>query len=166
MTPSVFTLFKWGTLREVSADTRRFREREVPGNACEVELTSGGTIRVWRAEDGREYFCHGLTFGGTGAPGGAVSPYGNQVPIILSAHYERVPEGQAKAGDIVVWRGIDRNDVVHSAILTGPVVPAGKNHLDYTSRLRSKNGIRPEADVPLEELILEYGESYNTYRRK
>jgi hypothetical protein len=77
-----------------------------------------------------------------------------------------VSEVQAKAGDIVVWRGIDRDEVVHSAVLTDPVIPVGKNYLDYASRLRSKNGIRPEANLTLEELILEYGESYNPYRRK
>jgi hypothetical protein len=166
MASSRLPLFKWETLREVSADTRRLRDREILGSAWEVELISGETIRVWRAEDGREYYCHGLTFGGKEAPGGAASPYGNQVPTILHAHYELVPEAQAKGGDIVVWRGIDRNDVVHSAILTGPVVAAGKNYLDGTSRLQSKNGIRPEASLSLEELLLEYGESYNTYRRK
>jgi hypothetical protein len=64
MAPSVSTIFKWQTLREVAADTRRFREREFPGSAWEVELIGGGTIQVWRAEDGQEYFCHGLTFGG------------------------------------------------------------------------------------------------------
>jgi hypothetical protein len=166
MSPSLLTIFKWETLREVGPDTRRFREREVPGKACEVELISAEKIQVWRADDGRQHFCHGLTFGGKEAPGGVISPYGNEVPTILHAQYELVQEAHATAGDVLIWRGIDRNEVVHSAILTGPVVPAGKTYLDYASRLQSKNGMKPEANLTLEELILEYGESYNTYRRR
>ena len=61
---------------------------------------------------------------------------------------------------------MDRNEVVHSAILTDPVIAAHASYLDYASRLQSKNGIRPEANLTLEELILEYGESYNPYRRR
>jgi hypothetical protein len=38
--------------------------------------------------------------------------------------------------------------------------------LDYATRLQSKNGSKPEANFSLEELILEYGESYNSYRRR
>jgi hypothetical protein len=166
MSPAVLPIFRWETLQEVAPDTRRFREREVPGRAWQIELISGERIQVWRAEDGQQYFCHGLTFGGKEAPGGAISPYGNEVPTILRAHYELVLEVHATAGDILVWRGLDRNEVIHSAILTGPIVPAGKRFLDYASRLQSKNGIRPEANAMLEELLLEYGESYNTYRRK
>ena len=43
-----------------------FRVPPVPGTECEIELTSGDTIRVWRADDRVSYFCHGLTFGGKG----------------------------------------------------------------------------------------------------
>jgi hypothetical protein len=166
MSPPVFTLFEWETLHPVGPDTQQFREREVAGTAWEVELTTGEKIQVWRADDGREYFCHGLTFGGKDAPAGAVSPYGKEVPRILQAQYELIPEAQAKMADIVVWRGIEPTDVVHSAILTDPVVPVGQNYLDYQSRLQSKNGIRPEAKQSLAELILQYGESYNTYRKR
>jgi hypothetical protein len=160
-------IFKWDTLREAGPDTRRFEQGTVPGKACEVELTSGLRIRVWRADDGRQYFCHGLTFGGKEAPIGAVSPYGIEAPAILHSFYDLVGvEAQAKAGDILVWRGAGANDVIHSAILIDPVVASGKTFLDYSSRLQSKNGIKPEANLSLEELIFDYGESYNVYRRK
>jgi hypothetical protein len=160
------TIFKWDTLREVGSDTLRYQSGAIPGKIYEVELTSGPKVRVWASDDGLQYFCHGLTFGGKEAPGGAVSPYGKEVPTVLSGHYDAVPEVQAQPGDIVVWRGAGANDIVHSAILMEVVIAPGTNYLDYSTRVQSKNGNKPEANLTLEEIILEYGESYNTYRRK
>jgi hypothetical protein len=159
-------IFKWDTLREGGQETLRYETGAIPGKICEIELTSGQKVHVWRSDDGQQYFCHGLTFGGKEAPGGAISPYGKEVPTILSGHYDLVPEGQAKAGDILVWRGADASDIVHSAVLTDPFVAQDKNYLDYSTRLQSKNGSKPEANLTLEALIVDYGESYNTYRRK
>jgi len=136
----------------------------------EVELTSGHKINVFRADDGEFYFCHGLTFGGKEAPGGAVSPFsGEDVLTILENHYERVdPEVAAVAGDILVWRG-PGGETPHSAILTGPAITVGENLLWYGSLLRSQNGRLPEATLTLEQLVAgpgSYGESYIVYRRR
>jgi hypothetical protein len=160
------SIFKWETIREVGQETLRYKTGAIPGKVYEVELTSGPTVTVWRSDDGQQYFCHGLTFGGKAAPGGSISPYGTEVPTILREHYDPVPESEARPGDIVVFRGADANDIVHSAILTDPVVVQGKNHLDYSARLQSKNGNKPEANLTLEAIILEYGEAYNTYQRR
>ncbi len=157
-------VFNWGTLREIEPETLSYEE-SVPGKVFEVELTSGKSVQVWRAEDGEQYFCHGLSFGGKEAPGGPVSPFGSEVPTILREHYQSVPEEQVRAGDLLVWRG-DANEVKHSAVLTGPVIAPGKNHLDDAARLQTKNGIKPEANVSLGELINDYGEAYNTFRKK
>jgi hypothetical protein len=159
-------MFKWETLREVEPQPLRYGMMEIPGQTYEVELTKGSKVQVWRSDDGEQYFCHGLTFGGKEAPGGVVSPYGKEVPTILREYYEPVAEPLARAGDILVWRGLGADDVVHSAVLTDPVVAEGKSYLDYGSRLQSKNGIKPEANRTLEELLRDYGESYNMYRRK
>src|SRR5215813_1764419 len=122
--PQYGPLFKWQTMRAVHPHTLRYKGiPPIPGEIFEVELTSGHKVRVWRGEDGAHYFCHGLTFGGKEAPGGIVSPWGEDVPIILQNHYNLVEaEAQAKAGDILVWRGIEANDVIHTAILTDPVL--------------------------------------------
>ena len=157
-------IFKWDTLREVGSETLRYESGPIPGKVYEIELTSGPIVRVWGSDDRQQYFCHGLTFGGKDAPGGAVSPYGTEIPTILRGNYDAVPESQALPGDILVWRGTDANDVVHSAILTDPVVVGGLDYLDYSTKLRSKNGNKPEATLTLEEIILEYGEAYNIYR--
>jgi hypothetical protein len=159
-------IFKWDTMREIGQDNLQYQSGTILGKVFEVELTSGLQVTVWRSEDGQQYFCHGLTFGGKQAPGGAVSPYGKEIPTILREHYVPVLESEARPGDILVFRGTDANDVVHSAIITSPVIAPGENYLDYSTRVQSKNAIRPEANLSLEAIILEYGESYNTYRRR
>jgi hypothetical protein len=142
----------------------------VLGKTFEVELTSGPKVKVFRADDGQFYFCHGLTFGGKEAPGGAVSPFsGQDVRTILDNHFRLVdPESAAIPGDIMVWKG-PGGETPHSAILTNPVVPPSHNSLDYNSVLRTKNGKLPETTMTLEKLVdgpESYGESYNVYRRK
>jgi hypothetical protein len=159
-------IFKWDTLREIGRETLPYQAGAIAGKVYEVELTSGPVVTVWRSDDGQQYFCHGLTFGGKEAPGGVISPYGKEVPTILRGHYDLVPESQASSGDILVFHGADANEVVHSAVLTSPVIAQGQNYLDYSTRLQSKNGSRPEANLSLEAIILEYGESYNIYRRR
>ena len=77
-----------------------------------------------------------------------------------------VPEGQASVGDILIWRGLAPETTPHSAVLTEPVVIPGQHYLDETSRLRSKNGMLPEAELTLADLFGRYGESYNVYRRR
>ena len=136
----------------------------------EVELVSGNRIRVFRADDGVSYFCHGLTFGGKDAPGGDVSPYsGAAVKTILDDFFVLiVPEANVVASDIVVWQNADK-EATHTAILLRPVIDPTTDRLDYASLLRSKNGRLPELDVTLESLVFGeegYGESYRIFRRR
>jgi hypothetical protein len=159
-------LFKWETLREIGPHDLGYAP-PVPGKMCEVELTSGATVQAWRADDGQQYFCHGLTFGGKDAPGGPISPFtGRAVETILEHHYEPVPEAEAKPGDILVWRGVAPDTTPHSAVLTDMIIVAGKTYLDDATRLQSKNGMLPEQNLPLRGLIRDYGESYNVFRRR
>jgi hypothetical protein len=160
-------IFKWETLKEIGSHELQYLERTVLGTIFEIELTSAHTVRVWRAADGQEYFCHGLTFGGKAAPGGVLSPLGDHVPAILRYHYQTIPDAQAITGDIIVWRGIEASDVVHSAILVEPILSPAQNALDYSAKLRTKNGILAETTMTLGQLIENfYGESYSVYRRK
>lgn len=53
-------LFKWETMKEVGPHALHYQDRAVPGKIVEVQLTSGDQVRVWRADNGQEYFCHGL----------------------------------------------------------------------------------------------------------
>ncbi len=161
------SIFKWDTIQEIATDPIQHGSGVVPGKMCEVELISGKIIRAWRSNDGREYCCHGLTFGGKESPAGILSPYtGQPVEMILREHYRLIPEDQARPGDILVWRGLPPETTPHSAILTDPVVPRGKHYLDDTTRRQTKNGLRPEANQTLKEIVEIYGESYNVYRRR
>jgi len=162
-------IFKWETLHEVGPRTLRYEE-PVQGNVFEVELTSGPKVQVFRAEDGRFYFCHGLTFGGKQAPGGAVSPFsGRDVRTILDNHYWFVDrQSAAVRGDILVWSGLG-DDTPHSAILLDPVVRQGQDDLDGASLLHTKNGRLPEAEMTLERLTGDessYGDSFAIFRRR
>ncbi len=160
-------IFKWDTIKEIGSDDLRHVGGTVTGKTCEIELVSGKTIQVWRSDDGQSYFCHGLTFGGKGAPGGIITPYtGKSVEVILQEHYRMIPEAHAQAGDILVWRGLAPETTPHSAVLTAPVVVQGKSYLDDSTGLRTKNGLSPEASMTLAELIQLYGESYNAYTRR
>jgi len=160
-------IFRWETIEEVGSFELKYQGWLVPGKILELELTSGGKVRVWRADNGQEYFCHGLTFGGKDGPNGAISPHGEHVPTILRGHYEAISAAEALAGDILVWRGASADDVVHSATLTDPIVSPRGNDLDYTAKLQTKNGILPETNMTLGRLVENlYGESYRVYRRK
>lgn len=161
-------LFKWETSRALGPHTLQY-EQPIQGTIFEVELTSGPKVQVFRADDRRFYFCHGLTFGGKLAPGGAVSPFsGKDVRTILDRHYQPVaPEAGAVKGDILVWRGLG-DETPHSAILIEPVVAPGKDYLDYASKVLTKNGRLPEMEMTLGRLTgdeFAYGDSFNVYRR-
>jgi hypothetical protein len=165
MTPA---LFRWETLRIIEPCELRFRE-PVRGVTLEVELVTRNTVRVFRADDGEFYFCHGLTFGGKDAPGGAISPFsGAAVATILDEMFVAVAEGDADEGDILVWRDTD-GYAIHSAALVKAIKTGKADRLDYRSTLRSKNGALPEREMTLDELVMDdeaYGESYSVYRRK
>jgi hypothetical protein len=162
-------IFKWETMGEVGPLTLLYEE-PVHGRIVEVELTGGPKVRAFRAADGEFYFCHGLTFGGKQAPGGAVSPFsGKDVRTILADHYRLVdPESGAVPGDILVWKGLG-DDTPHSAILTEPVVQPGKNYLEDSSKVQTKDGRLPETEMTLERLTgdeFTYGDSFAVFRRK
>jgi len=171
MSATVPTLFQWSTLRDVGTLVLNYRP-PVPGRLMEVELTvlPGTWIRVWQADNAKDYFCHGLTFGGKHCPSGPISPMsGAPVELILSACYDEVnPESAASVSDVLIWRDAGLMGTPHSAILLSPVVNFNFEvaQLDYSSILRTKNGMLAEANATLEDLVNVYGEMYNIYRRR
>ncbi len=161
------SIFNWDSIKEIGPNHLQHQGPVVLGKRCEIELLTGNTVQVWRSDDGQQYFCHGLTFGGQAAPGGVISPYtGQPVETILQEYYQMIPEAQARVDDLLVWRGIAPETAPHSAVLTGPVITQGKSYLADTTRLQTKNGLSPEDNMTLEQLIGIYGEAYNTYRRR
>jgi hypothetical protein len=161
-------LFEWETLQEAGRLDLQYQGKTVPGKVYDIQLTSGPVVRVWRSEDCQQYFCHGLTFGGKQAPGGPVSPFtGKSVETLLEWHYDIIAEEQARPGDILVWRGPTPETTPHSAVLTDARLDPRQSYLDETAtRLQTKNGLSPEANLSLGQLISIYGESYNVYRKR
>jgi hypothetical protein len=158
-------IFRWDTLKVIGPHDLGYRP-PVPGMMMEVMLTSGVAVRVWRSSDARQYFCNGLAFGGKDAPGGPFSPYtGMPVETILREYYASIPEAEARAGDILVWRGIEPETTPHSAVLIEVSRLPDRGDLHESSRLASKNGMLPEGVFTLEELWAIYGESYGVYRQ-
>jgi hypothetical protein len=163
------SIFRWETMLEAGPWTLDY-EQPVHGKVFQVQLTSGHNVRVFRADDAQFYFCHGLTFGGKDAPGGAVSPFsGKDVQVILDNHFRPIDlESGAVPGDILVWHGLSE-DTPHSGVLTQPVVRKGKSYLDYSSKVRTKNGRMREQEMTLERLTGDefiYGDSFAVFRRK
>lgn len=161
------SIFRWDTLIAVRRHDLLFQGRSVTGTMYEVSLMSGRVVSVWRSVDGNQFFCHGLTFGGKEASGGIASPYtGWPIETILADYYDMIAESAANLGDVVVWRGNAPETTPHSAILTHVVVGTADRLLAYSARLQTKNGLMPEANMSLDELVALYGEAYQIYRRR
>ncbi len=163
------SIFRWETLRVIRPRVLRYKE-PVHGFQLEVELITGSRIEVFRSDDGQFFFCHGLTFGGKDAPGGAISPFsGSDVAKILSDFFVRIePETAAVEGDKAIWHDADGSPM-HSAILTKRIVTEGENRLDELAEFRTKNGKFPETTETLRKLTdgpESYGEAYFIYRHR
>src|SRR4051812_29216865 len=92
-------MFKWDAMQEIGPQALKYQDRTVSGKVFEIELSSGEKVRVWRADNGEDYFCHGLTFGGKEAPGGIISPLSDHVPKILREQYQEISSADATPGD-------------------------------------------------------------------
>lgn len=103
---------------------------------------------MWKG-DGGEYFCHGLTLGGS-----TYSVWsGTGVKTVLedAGYGSHAVNGEIKVGDIVTWTGYK-----HSAIIKEVKLNAnGTIDLDKT-KLESKNGQRPVATQTFQQVIDEY----------
>jgi hypothetical protein len=96
----------------------------------------------------------------TAGVGGRAAPNKSRCPPF------RLAESEARPGDILVWRGVAPDSTPHSAVLTDPVITPGMGSLDEATRLQSKNGMLPEQNLALGQLIQDYGEAYNVFRRR
>jgi RHS repeat-associated protein len=121
------------------------------------------------------YFCHGLAFGGSKIQP-PISPVGASVDTILknSGRWQKVELAERKdlvKGDIIVWRAVEKtgeipkNGVVHSALIESTAfLDKKEERLDINKvRLRSKNGLGPDAIQTMSEVDAMYGKK-NSYR--
>ncbi len=169
MNPLVSTdLFRWDTLRVVGPQSLWY-PLNVSGSIVEAELVDrpGTWISAWKPDDGVTYFCHGLTFGGSQAPGGPVSPISsNSIQTIVGASFREIGnESLARPGDIVVWTDPITGVVNHSAIVFDVRIDRIRNCLDLDAEFLSKEGIDPLRIVNLDEMSQTYGGMYKVYLR-
>ena len=74
--------------------------------------------------------------------------------------------GTSFPGDVVVWDSPDPYQTTpHSGIINRVEFEPDGTRLGYESLIQSKNGLAPEAELPFEQLILRYGETFAVYRR-
>ena len=134
----------------------------------EIELTTGSLIRVWRLRMASTTSATVCLSAERKPPAAQLSPFtGLPVETILRDYFVPIlNETLALPGDVLVWRGLAPETTPHSAILTRPVVARQRRCLDEgATRLQTKNGLTPETNLSLEQLIGIYGESYNIFRR-
>jgi hypothetical protein len=121
-------------------------------------------------------WCHGLSFGGADLPNGPRMSIlsGDSVTVLRTQLYRRIVEGDARVGDVMVWRPLQQNP--HSAVLTHVVLEAdGLSMSRVLTRLQTKNGVLlPEMNMSLDELMhghpqllpAGYGPNAHPYRRR
>ena len=133
-------LIRWETAEPLGTEV-------AAGRLYRVRLAGNRWITVMRTivqdqEDAR-YWCHGFSFGGNLAAGGPFSPDGASARAIVGTGCQRIAQGDAQVGDIVLW--FNERGVSHSAVLTQVLVQSGspffQDYLDLDRTLLSSKDI-------------------------
>ena len=132
---------KWISAKDTGADSFPWGSPGPKGDVFKVETDAGTKVDAWRPHDGKTYWCHGFTFGGSAATNGPFSLWGSDVPTVLNDDgWQRNFGCMAQRRDILVFR--DQN-VAHTGIIDSKVAPSAR--VDETaSTLDSKWGKLPQ----------------------
>src|ERR1051326_2773099 len=102
------------------------RERgEMKVDILQGATDKGRAIQFWKSQTTSDYWCHGWTFDGYNAAGGAFSPFGYEdyelgvfhdsvTPILQDEGWTRICCSQAKKGDIIAYYHGFFREIVHS----------------------------------------------------
>lgn len=139
--PQTLRPLRWSTARDTGQDSYPWGTGP-KGDVYDLETDAGNRIPAWKPHNGRTYWCHGFTFGGSSAPGGPFSFFGQHVPQILAddgwqREFSCVAQPQHS---ILVFSG---NHVAHSGIVQSAVEPSGVID-ERASMLDSKWGQAPQ----------------------
>ena len=121
-----------------------------------METDRGTRIDAWKPHDNVTYWCHGYTFGGSSAPNGPFSIWGNEVPIVLRDD-GWVPTFSclSASDDILVFA---RNNVAHSGIIYSYYNKPNEVSPDENrSRLDSKWGAQSQNKKSWAKNAAQYG---------
>ncbi len=133
------------------------------GQLLDAKTDAGTTITTWRPDDGRTYWCHGYTFGGSTAKGGPYSVFGDTVPTILTDDgWQQSYSCMTRPGDILVFSdAADRTQ--HTGIVRRMVATAGQVD-EAQSTLESKWGMAALNTSSWETNVKQYGR-YRCYSK-
>lgn len=132
---------KWSSAKDTGADSFPWGSPGPLGDVFKVETDAGTKVDAWKPHDGKTFWCHGFTFGGSAASNGPFSLWGADVPTVLNDDGWRHTYGcMAQRSDILVFA--DQN-VAHSGIIESKVAPSGRVD-ENASTLDSKWGQLPQ----------------------
>jgi hypothetical protein len=140
------------------------------GDNYRLETDAGTPLAAWVAygnqPEADRYWCHGHSLG-TFASWGYSVYSGSSMGNVIHDEYQRVPDDQARAGDLAVWVTMpDGRGFGHSARITRPVL-AGSSLDPAQTQLSSKNGRNPLANMTLQQVIdVGYGAGVGVFRRR
>ncbi len=153
----------WSPNVDSGKKSRPWGSRGPNGKVLRATTDAGTPIDIWKPDDGQTYWCHGFTFGGTTAPGGPYSLWGQDVPTVLrdDGWQPQVDSCAARPGDILVLEG--NQPVTHSGIV-GSVTGSGGGVDESASILESKWGSGPQTTTSWEANAVAYG-MYRCYSK-
>ncbi|MCP4428763.1 MAG: DUF4157 domain-containing protein [Chloroflexi bacterium] len=153
----------WHPNRDTGSDTAPWSSLSYTGDVLEVRTDRGVSIDAWRPHDGRTYWCHGYTFGGSTARGGPYSIWGSSVPTVLNDDgWQRSHSCMSGNGDILVFYD-DHGRVLHSGIIRTVSAPGGRVD-ERASTLESKWGPGSHNTKTWLQNVAQYGR-YRSYSR-
>ncbi|HEX6201885.1 MAG TPA: DUF4157 domain-containing protein [Thermoanaerobaculia bacterium] len=154
----------WTSARDTGRDAAPWPSLPYTGDVMAVRTDAGTPIPAWRPHDGRTYWCHGYTFGGSTAAGGPYSLWGSDVPTVLrdDGWTHQVHSCVTQPADILVfWQG---SQLMHSGIARTVREPGGVVD-EAASTLESKWGAGSHNTSSWERNATTYGR-YRVYSKQ
>jgi hypothetical protein len=157
-------LVRWTSNTDTGRDSRPWGAGSPNGDVLSSSTDAGTAINIWRPHDGVTYWCHGYTFGGSGARGGPFSTWGQYVPQILQDEgWQPTYSCMAEPRDILIFYD-DQNRVLHSGIIRNVVSSSGIVD-EGRSTLESKWGYSSHNTKSWLENARQYG-GYKAYSKQ
>lgn len=132
----------WSPNKPTGKVSHPWGSRGPAGKVFTAATDAGTPLDIWRPNNGKTYWCHGYTFGGSTARGGPYSIWGSDVPTVLKDDgWQQTYSCMAQPADVLVFWD-DKGKLTHSGIIRRVSAPGGRVD-DAASTLESKWGPGP-----------------------